>query len=218
MPSVGGVLAGQAANISGTSGTQTKKKDVVGRDEFLQLLITQLKNQDPEAPMDSKEFAVQLAQFTQVEKLISIDEQMTKQSQNAGSMAGYLGQQVILNSSDAAVKGGNGGQVQLNLAQDAQNIRVQFVDGSGKVVGEKVVDQLSKGKQLVTLDGLTIPDGTYSVQVKASSRFGAGDFRVPVAAAGLVSGFIPGPDPKLIVNGREIGVGEIQEVTLPSPA
>jgi flagellar basal-body rod modification protein FlgD len=168
--------------------------------------------------MDSKEFAVQLAQFTQVEKLISIDEQMTKQSQNAGSMAGYLGQQVILNSSDAAVKGGNGGQVQLNLAQDAQNIRVQFVDGSGKVVGEKVVDQLSKGKQLVTLDGLTIPDGTYSVQVKASSRFGAGDFRVPVAAAGLVSGFIPGPDPKLIVNGREIGVGEIQEVTLPSPA
>ena len=47
--------ASQFANISGSAGSQTKKKDNVGRDEFLQLLITQLKNQDPEAPLDSKE-------------------------------------------------------------------------------------------------------------------------------------------------------------------
>ena len=44
--------ASQFANISGSAGSQTKKKDNVGRDEFLQLLITQLKNQDPEAPLD----------------------------------------------------------------------------------------------------------------------------------------------------------------------
>ena len=37
--------ASQFANISGSAGSQTKKKDNVGRDEFLQLLITQLKNQ-----------------------------------------------------------------------------------------------------------------------------------------------------------------------------
>lgn len=218
MPSIGTLNSGQPANINGTTGTQAKKADNVGRDEFLKLLITQLKNQDPESPLDSKEFAVQLAQFTQVEKLVSIDEQMSKLNQNASSMSGYLGQQVVLNSEVAVVKSGQGGQAQLNLSQDAQNVRVQFLNKDGKVVGEKVIDQLSKGKQLVTLDNLSIPDGAYKISVKAASRFGAGEFGVPASVAGLVSGFIPGPDPKLIVNGREISVGEIKEVTIPTSA
>jgi len=208
--------ASQFANISGSAGSQTKKKDNVGRDEFLQLLITQLKNQDPEAPLDSKEFAVQLAQFTSVEKLISIDDQLTKQSQNVSSMAGYLGQQVVLNSSDVLVKGGKGGQLQVDLGQDAQNVRVQLIDGTGKTVGEKVIDNLNKGKQLITLDQLAVPDGTYQVKVSATSRFGAGVFNPATVVAGIVSGFIPGPDPKLIVGGREISVGEIREVSLPA--
>lgn len=218
MPSIGTLNSGQPANINGTTGTQAKKADNVGRDEFLKLLITQLKNQDPEAPLDSKEFAVQLAQFTQVEKLVSIDSQIGKLAQNANSVAGYLGQQVVLNSDVAVVQSGQAGQAQLNLSQDAQNIRVQFLNKDGKVVGEKVFDQLSKGKQLVTLDKLSIPDGAYQISIKAASRFGAGEFGVPAAVAGLVSGFIPGPDPKLIVNGREISVGEIKEVTIPTSA
>lgn len=216
MPSIGYLGAGQAATFGGTNGTQVKKQDNVGRDEFLQLLVTQLKYQDPEAPMDSKEFAVQLAQFTQVEKLISIDSQLSKQSENMSSMTGYLGNKVVLSSSDVQVKARNGGQVQVDLNQDAQNVRIQLLDAQGAVVGQSVVDQLSKGKQLVSLDGIAVPDGQYRVQVKALSRFGAGEFSVPVAAAGIVSGFIPGPDPRLIVNGREISIGEIKEVSIPS--
>lgn len=216
MPSIGYLGAGQAANLSGTSGTQVKKQDNVGRDEFLQLLVTQLKYQDPEAPMDSKEFAVQLAQFTQVEKLVSIDQQLSKQTQNMSSMTGYLGNKVVLSSGDVQVKARSGGQVELNLSQDAQNVRIQLLDGNGAVVGQSVVDALPKGKQMVSLDGIAVPDGVYRVQVKASSKYGAGEFSVPAAVAGIVSGFIPGPDPKLIVNGREISVGEIQEVSIPS--
>lgn len=216
MPSVGYLGAGQAANMSGTAGTQVKKQDNVGRDEFLQLLVTQLKYQDPEAPMDSKEFAVQLAQFTQVEKLVSIDAQLSKQSQNMSSMTGYLGNKVVLASDEVQVKSRNGGQVQIDLSQDAENIRVQLLDAKGAVIGQTVVDQLTKGKQLVSLDGIAVPDGQYRVQVKASSRYGAGEFSVAAAAAGIVSGFIPGPDPRLIVNGREISVSEIKEVSIPS--
>ena len=154
MPSIGYLGAGQAANLSGTSGTQVKKQDNVGRDEFLQLLVTQLKYQDPEAPMDSKEFAVQLAQFTQVEKLVSIDQQLSKQTQNMSSMTGYLGNKVVLSSGDVQVKSRSGGQVELNLSQDAQNVRIQLLDKNGAVVGQSVVDALPKGKQMVSLDEL----------------------------------------------------------------
>ena len=106
---ISGLASGSTTGVQLTS---NNKNEQIGKDEFLKLLVTQLKNQDPEAPMDSKEFAVQLAQFTQVEKLISIDDKLTAQSDASklGTLAGYLGHQVVLNSSAVQVQGGQGGQ------------------------------------------------------------------------------------------------------------
>ena len=92
MTNVTTTSASPLSSLTGTSssGQTTSKKDQMGQVEFMQLLIAQLKNQDPEAPVDSKEFAVQLAQFTQVEKLNSIDEKLGKQADNSlSSIAGY---------------------------------------------------------------------------------------------------------------------------------
>jgi len=214
--STGGVTAGSTAQ--GVQLTPKNKNEQIGKDEFLKLLVTQLKNQDPEAPMDSKEFAVQLAQFTQVEKLISIDDKLSAQSDAAsvGSMAGYLGHRVVLNSKTVDVKGGVGSQLQLDLPRDAGTVKVQLLNSRGEVVGQKELGQLSAGKQMVSLDGLGVADGTYAVKVVATNRFGGGSFEPATNSVGLVSGFIPGPKPKLIVGGREISVGEIKEVALNS--
>jgi len=46
------------------SGSPQSTTDVLGKDDFLQLLVTQLQNQDPLNPMDSTEFTAQLAQFS----------------------------------------------------------------------------------------------------------------------------------------------------------
>ena len=53
-----------------------KKNDALGRNEFLQLLVAQMKNQDPLNPMDGQEMAAQLAQFSQVEQLIDINSSL----------------------------------------------------------------------------------------------------------------------------------------------
>ncbi len=53
-----------------------KKNDALGRNEFLQLLVAQMKNQDPLNPMDGQEMAAQLAQFSQVEQLIDINDSL----------------------------------------------------------------------------------------------------------------------------------------------
>lgn len=214
----GSVTAGSTAQ--GVQLTPQNKNEQIGRDEFLTLLVTQLKNQDPEAPMDSKEFAVQLAQFTQVEKLISIDEKLSSQSDAAtmGSMAGYLGHKVVLNSSAVDVRSGNGGQLQVDLSRDAGSVKVQFLNSSGAVVGEKDLGELSAGKQIVSLEDVGVADGAYSVKVVAMNRFGGGNFEPTAQTVGLVSGFIPGPSPKLIVGGREVGIGEVREVALNAPA
>ncbi len=50
----------------------------LGKDQFLQLLVTQLKNQNPLDPMKDTEFIAQLAQFSSLEQLVSIREGVTK--------------------------------------------------------------------------------------------------------------------------------------------
>jgi flagellar basal-body rod modification protein FlgD len=210
------------STISGYSPTataqtkSTKKGDEMGQVEFMKLLIAQLKNQDPEAPVDSKEFAVQLAQFTQVEKLTAIDQKLSAQSQNnISSMAGYLGQQVKLSSKEVQVSGGQGGQLQIDLSAGAPVVKVDLLDAAGKVVGTRTYENLPAGKNYVTLDGLGVKDGRYGFSVAATRPSGTGFYQPSSAVSGLVTGFVPGPDPKLVIGNQEYAVGAVQEVTLP---
>jgi flagellar basal-body rod modification protein FlgD len=64
---------GAATAYSTTASTSVTGKDGLGRDAFLQLLVTQLKHQDPMKPKEDGEFLAQLAQFSSLEKLTSIE-------------------------------------------------------------------------------------------------------------------------------------------------
>jgi flagellar basal-body rod modification protein FlgD len=217
---IGGAgVAGLNPALTSTPQTTTaKKNDQLGKNEFLTLLITQLKNQDPEQPVDSKEFATQLAQFTQVERLISIDEKLGARPGDISSVAGYLGQQVTLDGSTVSVKGGQGGQLALDMSQDASEVTVQLLSSTGEVVSEKSFESIPAGKQSVNLEGLSVPDGEYGIRVSALSSRGTGTFTPNVSLTGLVTGFIPGPDPKLIVDGREVAVSSVRQVMSPPKA
>ena len=67
---------GQSSNTSDQS-APVKQKDL-GKDAFLQLLVTQLQNQDPTKPQADGEFIAQLAQFSSLEQLTSMQLQLQK--------------------------------------------------------------------------------------------------------------------------------------------
>ena len=71
---VSGVSAPAAPTGERTSDIPTNKKGEMGKEAFLKLLVAQLKNQDPLAPSDGKEMAAQLAQFSSVEQLVSVND------------------------------------------------------------------------------------------------------------------------------------------------
>ena len=61
-------MAGQ-----GTSTLTGPQQDFLGKDAFLQLLVTQLSNQDPLNPMDDREFITQLVQLSTLEQMTSLN-------------------------------------------------------------------------------------------------------------------------------------------------
>src|SRR5690348_5514945 len=70
-----------ATASSGTTGTATKSIDTAeiasNFTQFLQLLTTQLKNQDPLSPMDTNQFTQQLVEFSQVEQQLKTNDSLT---------------------------------------------------------------------------------------------------------------------------------------------
>ena len=60
---------------------ESAKPNALGQDAFMKLLITQLQHQDPTAPKDDSQLIAQLAQFSSLERLTSIDESLTRINQ-----------------------------------------------------------------------------------------------------------------------------------------
>lgn len=76
---------------SAASGAQTDAKGVIGSDfeTFLKMLTAQIQNQDPLNPMDSSDYAVQLATFSSVEQQVLTNELLESMGGSAGGLAAY---------------------------------------------------------------------------------------------------------------------------------
>ena len=83
----------------------TAKNDVLGKDAFLKLLVTQLQNQDPLNPLDDKEFIAQLAQFSSLEQMTNISSGITSLTEKTAqqdmlSAVNYIGKEVTAEGSE----------------------------------------------------------------------------------------------------------------------
>ena len=79
--------------------TETGATTTLGQDVFLQLMMEELKNQDPLEPMDNKDFLTQQAQFTQVSSLQNIESALTSYNQYSQA-ASMIGRDVVLQDPD----------------------------------------------------------------------------------------------------------------------
>lgn len=102
----------------------------LGRDDFLKILITQLKNQDPTSPMEDKEFIAQMAQFSTLEQMTNMSEEFGSLAEglSASRAVSMLGKQVTIAADGqtiegpvSAVTGGSSPQIEVNGRQFSIN-------------------------------------------------------------------------------------------------
>jgi len=97
-----------APSLSGGSGpSKTSGNNELGKDAFLNLLITQLANQDPLNPLEDKDFIAQMAQFTSLEQMTNMNATLERLStMNRTAAIGLMGHEVIYGGSDGRLTSG----------------------------------------------------------------------------------------------------------------
>ena len=148
--------------------------EVLGKDEFLKLLVAQLENQDPMSPMDGQQMAAQLAQFSSVEQLMQMNQKFDAQTASIAGMTGLLssnlgtgliGQEVLARGDALNVPADQ--NFQFELAEPA-NVTVRVLDSSGKEVANQQLGRLAEGRQTIDVQALgALPDGDYTFAIDA---------------------------------------------------
>ncbi|KXZ22173.1 flagellar hook assembly protein FlgD [Bacillus nakamurai] len=100
MTSVNSAAASGAAAKSATAANSSTN---LGKDEFLKILMTQVRNQDPLNPVDDKEFISQMATFSSLEQMMNLNKTMTSYVENQDPFTMYvnwIGKNVTWSDSD----------------------------------------------------------------------------------------------------------------------
>jgi flagellar basal-body rod modification protein FlgD len=142
---------------------------------FLQLLTTQLKNQDPLSPMDTNSFTQQLVAMNGVQQQLQTNallQTLVNTNSGAGPAVNLIGKSVTATSPTAAMSNGAIDWT-YNLASDAQAATLNVTDASGKVVYTEPAPALSSGPHPFNWDGTTTSggkatSGTYTLSVVAN--------------------------------------------------
>ena len=191
-----GTSSTSSTSSTGSSLTSGVGSSAMGKDQFLQLLVTQLQNQDPTQPMQNTEFVAQLAQFSSLEQLQNVNTNLStgnllNQSVNNSLSTSLIGKTIEATGDTITYAQGDQPKLSFNLSADA-NAKVEVVDSNGKTVATIKADGLKSGQNSVTWDGKTsdgtaAPAGTYTFKVTATDVNGNA-----VASSTLVQGKVTG--------------------------
>jgi flagellar basal-body rod modification protein FlgD len=179
------ITATQAATTSSLATSEIDPKNtVMGKEDFLNLLVTQLKNQDPLNPTDSTEFTAQLAQFSSLEMLENINSNIETANEGQTSIGNtqavsYIGKTVYASGNGINKVEGKDAAVNFELASNASSVYVNIYDDGGNLIKNIKTGSLASGENQIVWDGTDnnegkVEDGTYYFKVYAYDQNDAG--------------------------------------------
>jgi len=216
--------------VSGVGSSSSSSSSVVDRttiannfDTFLQLLTTQLKNQNPLDPLDTNQFTQQLVEFSGVEQQLKTNDFLSSLVQaNANTTnsnaVNYIGKTVTASGVRSELVN-NKAQWNFTIA-DAANVTVNIKDANGNTVYTEQ-GAMQAGSGTFTWDGKdnqgnTKPAGTYTISMQAVTGEGK-TINVSTETTGTVTGVdFTGSEPVLLVGNTRLNLSGVTSVRTPS--
>lgn len=190
-------------------------------DTFLQLLTTQLENQNPLDPLDTNQFTQQLVEFSSVEQAVKTNDLLSgllaaNATSATATLVSYIGKTVEASGTTTTLKSGEANWTyQLDATSPEASIFIR--DQAGNVVFSEITE-LKAGTHAyrwngTTSTGGTAPEGTYSISIDAKDGDGR-NLKASTTVRGEVTGVeFDGDEPVLQVGPSRVNLSSIKSVT-----
>lgn len=212
-----------AATTAQATGSTASQQIAGNFDEFLQLLTTQLQNQDPLDPLDTNSFTQELVEFASVEQQIDMNTNMQtlislQQATTDVSALQLVGSTVTVSGTNATLSNATGSPATWTLnSPSAATANITITNSSGQTVYTGTTS-LNAGTQSYSwngqgANGVTWPDGSYTLAIGATGANGQ-SVSVSTQVQGVVSAVDTSANPPtLTVGGQSVPMSEIQSIS-----
>jgi flagellar basal-body rod modification protein FlgD len=177
------------------SAQRASPEKTLGKDDFLNLLVTQLRYQNPLSPLNNTEFTAQLAQFSSLEQLNNINTQLHDLILFQNSLQNTLtntliGRKVKISGNEVYLK--DNADISYTLQENVSKVKISIYNSGGELVKEVNLGQQTSGEKNYMWDGTDnngtlLPEGNYQIKVEAFDD--SGD---PVNVSTMVYGTVTG--------------------------
>lgn len=210
-------------NVNNPSQTRpSESQKTIGSDDFLLLLMTQLRYQDPLNPIDNAEFTSQLAELSSLERLNSIDSSLENlliyQNSLQNTLAiGLIGKEVEVKGNEVHLK--DKAEINYSLSKNASTVKISIYDSNGRLVREIELKNQPSGDNTYLWDGKDstgnpLPEGNYVVTVNATDPKGQ-PIEVTTKTRGTVTGLtFENNTTYLVIDGNlKVQLGDVKTIT-----
>ena len=211
---------------SSTQGAETQTRapvEILGKNDFLNLLVAQLQHQDPLSPADSTEFTAQLAQFSSLEQLNNINDNLKNmelfQTAMTNSQAvSYIGKEITAKGNTVQLESGRPAECQFELEANAALATISVYDVNGGFVKSFETGPLNSGRQSAAWDGTDRNDnpvsaGLYRFEVQAVDADNQGVSVTPLMSSVVTGVSFKDQTASLITDLQTIAIDDVIAVS-----
>ena len=222
------VVSGTTASTSSTSSTSSAaasnalaSQQIAGNfQSFLQLLTTQLQNQNPLDPLDTNQFTQQLVEFAGVQQQLKTNDSLAtlvslQQTAQSTQALGFVGKTAVVTGGTAALSDSSAAW-ELNVPSDS-TVTINIANSTGQTVFTNSYSVSKGDNQAFTWngqgsDGTQYPDGNYTLTATGKDASG-NNVAITTEIQGVVSSVdLTQSPPLLTIGGQTYTVSQIQSI------
>jgi len=171
-------ISSEVLSLINSPQKQEDSEDSLGQEDFLELMVTQLRNQDPFEPLQSGEFIGQLASFGTVSGIGELNNSVSSlvssltSSQSLG-VTNLIGKSALVPSNSLNLKEGEVSRGSVSTTAPTNNVNVNITDAAGNLIQSIPLGTVTESSKDFEWDGTdsngdVVPDGEYKFTVVGS--------------------------------------------------